>query len=138
MSCITEVSDSIIVLKEKGKSARFLNNSRSSYEKGVVDGCLITDSVPKCDGFVRAAEKVFLVELKGKDVQHAVGQIVNTSKLLKDEFKGREIIPVIVTTRCPAVSSRPKALSDLKLISGKYCNKVILRSRKAEIDLDRE
>ena len=139
MNCITKNSNPEIVLKEKGRSARFLNRSQKTYEVGDFDGCLIADPVPKCDGFVRDSNKIFLIELKGKDISHAVRQIVNTSKLLKDELAGREVTPVIVATKCPATPLIPKELSGLKLIAGKFDKKrIILRSRVATIDLDRD
>ena len=142
MKCISTNMKPNIVLKEGGRSARFLNQSRKTYEVGKVDGCLITDPVPKCDGFVRDSKNIFLVELKGKDVPHAVKQIVNTAKLLKGELEEREIVPVIVATKCPAAPLKPKALSGLKELSrmtaGKFeSGNFILRTRVAAIDLDK-
>ena len=52
----------------------------------------------------RDSNKIFLIELKGKDISHAVRQIVNTSKLLKDELAGREVTPVMLQ---PSVPLRP-------------------------------
>lgn len=79
---ITEFSDCSLNSKvaiENGK--RFEIESNDVYSKLRIDGCLITSTeIEKCDfGFLRHSNGDFyFVELKGKDIEKAYNQIVNS------------------------------------------------------------
>lgn len=67
------------VASENGK--RFEVVSAEDFTKIRIDGCLITSqTVEKCDyGFVRhSSQEFYFVELKGKEIQKAYNQIVET------------------------------------------------------------
>lgn len=133
MTCVKRTTDKLIVFEEKSRKAVFANLAEREFDRAIVDGCLITESIPKCDNYLRNDETIWLVELKGKDVERAVTQIVGTSKELASHVGTREIIPVIVASRCPAISGQQKSLRGLKGIQGNLSKKVILRSRVAKI-----
>lgn len=135
MKCVESVSSKLIVVSENHRSVRFSNTRGSAFERGQVDGCLITGANKRCDAYLRNDEVVWLIELKGRDVEKAIDQIVSTTKLIKYHIGDREIIPVIVATRCPAISGNQKILKKLKNISGNYNNNIVLRSRVAKISV---
>lgn len=114
-SCIVRLSNRTEVLQQLGKSVRFENPSRVDYDRAHVDDCLLKGRPePKCDYFVRNDSTIWLVELKGRHVEHAIKQIVSASHLLSKEIGGREVVAVIVASRCPAISGQHKHLRELK------------------------
>ena len=76
---------------EKGKTYRMANNSKYHVTKIHVDGGVFVQTLScdflflthSFDNKVFSNHAAFLVELKGKDVKHAVDQIGNTIKLMK-------------------------------------------------------
>ena len=72
------VSHSHITVSEKGKAVTFRNDSRAAYEKVRVDDCLVTVG-PRADWIVtKIGVSSVIIELKGKDVDHAVDQLFAT------------------------------------------------------------
>ncbi len=74
-------SKSIFSKKEKSKKIIIKNVSRVRINEVKVDKCLIEDEL-KCDWLYEIEcdelEKIYYVELKGKDINHALKQIINT------------------------------------------------------------
>lgn len=132
--CIKNNKRKIIPIKENGRSLVIRNPEEKEIDIGQIDDCLITDQdIEKCDKFARLPKKIYLVELKGKDIPKAVSQIVSTTSHLTKDIGNREIIPVIIATKCPAVPLIPRELKKLKDIKGNFKGTLILKSRKAEI-----
>jgi hypothetical protein len=78
------------VASEKGREFRLNLTAGKSACKVHVDGCLIADNTTtKCDYILQVCpeNELFLVELKGTDVDHAVEQILTTHTLLKQKIK---------------------------------------------------
>ena len=84
--CIEKISYKKIVLKENRSTITFENPRTLEVEKIKVDGCAIKNSI-KCD-FMLIPENLpeHYIELKGKDIKHALQQITETiNKLSKVE-----------------------------------------------------
>lgn len=68
-----------LTLSERGKKVRLIPRQGEQAKALVIDGCVLQDNAPKCDGLFlflgnhRLA--VLLVELKGTDVHHALEQL---------------------------------------------------------------
>lgn len=97
--CISIKNDKIISLKENKSCFRFFNPERKEVKCILVDGCAITDGI-RCDHLlIDANDSEHFIELKGRDITHAVEQLessirqLSTNKGLKYSF--------IVSTRCP-------------------------------------
>ncbi len=135
MSCIQYHRSRVKVLKENGKSATFNNGSLIAFEVGLVDGCLINDSRRRCDYFVRIDLKIWLIELKGRDVRTAIAQIVETTHHLKAEIGTRECIPVIITSQSPAISGKQKELLAMRNAGCAISKNIVLRTRTATISI---
>ena len=133
MDCVCDTSAKTIVFSENGRRAIFENKDRKTFSKGQVDGCLIRDNRERCDAFLRSDDAVWLIELKGRDVQKAASQIVSTCNHLSEEFGNREIVPVIVASKCPAIAGQQKYLKQLKKLPRTCAENLILRSRVARV-----
>ena len=100
--CIRRTSDPIIPLKDAGLRATFENKSRKKYTIYDVDGCLIKNSTAADFAIESAANKMVIVEFKGRHVEHAIHQVSETIKYFVESrgFQGR-FASVIVSRQVP-------------------------------------
>ena len=102
---------SIFVRKENKSEFRLKNLSKMYINEVQVDGCLIQEEQQKCDWIYEIAchqvKKVIYIELKGKHLQHALEQILNTVIFCEREFGHDrcERIACVVLTSYPQVNS---------------------------------
>ena len=111
--CISTSNRRRFSVSESGKTARFQNPDRSDIDVGDVDGCLINDARERCDYFVRNANTIWLIELKGNKVGKAISQIVASTHYLDAEIGDKCVVPVIVTSKSPAIADKQKELLKL-------------------------
>lgn len=73
-----------VPLREQNKTYKLYNKSKKEIVVYKVDGGLINDNdVLKCDyGIYTEDDWLFLIELKGKDLEHALDQINSTIDIL--------------------------------------------------------
>lgn len=105
-------NNKLIVVKESNKKFTLDNPKLKAIHKVKVDGCLMTDSM-KCDFLFeigKPIEKVFYVELKGRDINHAYEQIISTAKFCKNTHQFFEKECHIVTSSSPKYSSKTQEL----------------------------
>lgn len=107
--CILGCVLPIIKVKENTSTFEMLNKERRKIDKMKVDGCVITNGI-RCDWmFVdQLSKKEIYVELKGRDVEHAYDQIVETVTKLsktKDNKNG-----IIVCTKCPLTDTKTQII----------------------------
>lgn len=99
--CTIETREKILVLEENKKKCIFSNPHNHLLTKIVVDGCQITEGT-KCDFLVVDHKKnEYFVELKGKDIPHAIEQLESTIKQLS-ATGGIQRKAIIVTSRHPS------------------------------------
>ena len=103
--CLKTHSRRQFVLKERRSEVRFENPERHKIDQFQVDGCLMKEGL-KCDHLINvgALEATFFVELKGKDVHHAMKQLQTSHERLKERHLSR-VHWVVATTRCPLSTS---------------------------------
>ncbi|MFN7414725.1 MAG: hypothetical protein ACK5RT_12605 [Dolichospermum sp.] len=93
-----------IVVRDSGNKQeyRVTNDNGKEICKIKVDGCLIKEG-ERCDYLILACEdkSAFFVELKGHDLQKAVGQIDSSLTKLITEIKEFNIYARIVLNRNP-------------------------------------
>lgn len=91
--CRIESDSSNIVCQERKRRYNLKNSSGYNIVKFHMDGGVIIDepSMPKCDYMLYVKDDrcpmVRFVELKGKDIHHAVEQIYSTLKFFRQDFK---------------------------------------------------
>jgi hypothetical protein len=102
-TCTEELNDSKITVKRDGRKATFLNSECISISRVDVDCWIPSSSTAKADFIVSKPGVVdVIVELKGKDIAHAVEQIVATLVRWNDApSPSKKIGGLIVFTRCP-------------------------------------
>jgi hypothetical protein len=101
--CTEESNDSRISVKRDGRRATFVNSERASIKRVDVDCWIPSSATAKADFIVSSPGIVdVIVELKGKDIAHAIEQIVVTFAKWKDAPPfSTKIGGLIVFTRCP-------------------------------------
>jgi len=82
--CSVSDSSTRVSVEENGKKATFTNKKREAYIKTQIDGCLIINQT-SCDWWISRGNESILIELKGKDVSHALDQIEATFRFLSRE-----------------------------------------------------
>ncbi|OLT62415.1 hypothetical protein [Moorena bouillonii] len=101
--CEEYKDDKKIVLKEKKSKLTFENHNKDKILVIKVDGCAIRDNETlRCDyALVCSNGLEIYVELKGRDIPHAVKQIESTIRLLSDNPKKIKKWCFVVSTRVP-------------------------------------
>ena len=112
--CLEKVEFPKVVVGPRGRSACFLNPGRSEIVKIDVDCWLGEAGVLRSDFIVCKPEVVdVILELKGKDIEHGIDQIVATAKAWRGCGKASPTTGgLIVFTRSPA---RSAALDNIRL-----------------------
>jgi len=109
--CNNVINDKNIVVKENGREFRIKNSSNIEINRVKVDGCFIK-SGNRCDYLfeVLSKSRVLYIELKGKDIQHALEQIDATIKHCKDIHKNFIKECYIVASRVPKETTKTQML----------------------------
>lgn len=112
-ACTEESNDSKITVKRDGRRAAFDNADRASIKRVDLDCWIPSADTVKADYIVSKPNVVdVIVELKGKEIAHAVDQIVTTLvKWKKTPPFSSKIGGLIVFTRCPM---RAAEIGDMK------------------------
>lgn len=104
-ACIKQTNDSQIKFEENRKKIVFINTQRLRYQRVQIDGCAIKKGA-KCDNLLVSADEKeeYYVELKGKDIKHAIEQIECTIDKIGEHSDDRHsyiicsrVIPAITT-----------------------------------------
>jgi hypothetical protein len=125
-----------IVCEENNRKMIFHNPSAATVEKLRIDGCRIKDSSQRrCDYLVIANNKFHFVELKGKNIKHAIEQIEAMLKL--PEIKNAGACEMWGFVICTAVSPsfRTKSQNEKSRFRKIYNARLEIRSRCHEHEL---
>lgn len=109
---ITNVSK--IKVEENQRKAVFLNDPRENYFRTKVDGCLVVHTLASDWVVSKPTVGDVVVELKGKDVNHAIKQIVSTLSYWKKEgLSNGKLAGLIVCTQYPKISTTVQKAQEL-------------------------
>lgn len=124
-----------IKLEENGKSAVFLNPNRKNGLQAIrVDGCVAQQGT-RADFVIEFADRAVIVELKGRDVEHAASQVMATADHWKfDLQRCGEIAGLIVAARYPKASSTIQIKQDE--FRRRYLNPLHVVCRNAEYSFE--
>jgi hypothetical protein len=102
-NCTQERNDSKITVKRDGRRATFDNSERATIQCVDVDRWIPSNDTVKADYILAKPDVVdVIIELKGKDIQHAAEQVVATVTLWKAaRTSSSRVGGLIVFTRCP-------------------------------------
>lgn len=105
--CREAIAVSKIKLEEKGRKAIFNNLGRETYIKTRVDGCLLVNET--ASDWVLSKKNIgdVIVELKGRDVDHAVEQVTATADFWKEKgFSNGHMAALIVCAQYPRIDTK--------------------------------
>jgi len=125
-TCNDLISHKRVVVSENKRKFIIINNDLYLVNKVEVDGCYIKQGL-KCDFLFeilskenKNLEKVFYVELKGKDILHGIEQLKKTISDCKEKHdKVKEKKAFIVASRVPKANT---SLQNLKVKFKKAMN----------------
>lgn len=101
-ACTWEVTDKLLVVKENKCKCVFSNPNQHLLTKIKVDGCQITDGI-RCDYLILDhCHNEYFVELKGKDLPHAVEQLEASIQQLSAPNHTIKKKAIIVSSRNPS------------------------------------
>lgn len=107
--CVEETTDPNIKCEEGKRSFIVQNEGRKKFLKVRVDGCQIVDGC-KCDFLLVNVETgdEYFVELKGKDIGHALEQLDRSLNLLSDKMNTdkRTCAFVVATSVSPKMTTK--------------------------------
>ena len=99
----------IFKFEENRRIYRAKNPNKREAIKLKIDGKLYSKNTKKCDyGLLLEDSRFFLIELKGRQVEHACKQILTTLKLLKRDYKRYKfsfLCRIVAKRGCPATST---------------------------------
>lgn len=135
-NCTTSKNHSKIKVEENKRQAVFINKERIEYKVSRVDGCLIPRGETAADYLVVKPESTsVLVELKGKDVQHACDQLFSSvENSAVKPFLERKIGFLVVCSRYPRFDTfvaKAKQIAAKKYRAGFH---VIAENREYDIE----
>ena len=104
-NCHYTTSDRRKVLSENRSRFEFDNASGRDYCIVVVDNCQIEGNTSRCDYAAIIGEWEYYIELKGKDIKKAVGQIESTIKKLSVNYSAQKKKSFVISSRSPLSSS---------------------------------
>jgi hypothetical protein len=105
--CCSQVRVSKIKLDDpRSRQAVFLNPGKDLYTKHKVDQCLVSNSVAA--DWILSKPRVgdLIVELKGKNVEHAVDQVIATANFWKSKGNTGPVSALIVSNEYPRSTTK--------------------------------
>ncbi len=137
--CIRDRDKSkIISASEKGKTFKIVNKSEKNFLKLLVDDCLIKNHDIRCDYlFLNCDDDIaYFLELKGRNINHAIEQLSNSIDLIKPQFNSFKSINsyiVLSKVNTPDVNSSKmiKFRKKLQNLNGE----LVYKEKKLEIQV---
>ncbi|MBO0348327.1 hypothetical protein J0895_04245 [Phormidium pseudopriestleyi FRX01] len=147
----TSCSDGkIITAQENGRKYILNNSSHQRVCKVRVDDCVITSQEQcKCDYLfivcspeqvedenLKSSEQLYFIELKGKDLIHAVEQLTQTLEHFKPQINQAQVFARVVLSKSPPIKSieNDAKVVRLKKLLKKYQGNFQYGSRQYEND----
>jgi hypothetical protein len=111
--CQESTAVSLVKVEEGNRKAVFRNSARENIVKTQFDGCVEVEG-PRADWVIsKAGLGDVVVELKGKDVDHAVKQVDATAKFWrKSNLSNGKIAGLIVCRQYPRASTGVQRAQD--------------------------
>ena len=104
--CIRQCQHPEVKVEDAGKKAIFLNPDRVDYRVYSIDGCLVDKGKAADFAVEEVGLGLVVVELKGRNVEHAFKQVDATTHLFRKDraFKGK-IASLVVSRETPIGSA---------------------------------
>lgn len=125
-----------VSVSENKKKYLLHNDDNRTIASFLVDGGMVTEeTVVKCDNFIMDITKknAVFVELKGKDLSHALMQILTTISMLENNIAGYSLFSRIVTSsraNVPNLKAQPNYIRLSRKSNIKISSNVLEESTK--------
>jgi hypothetical protein len=106
-ACQAQTNVPKVSVREGQRRATFLNPKRQVFIVSRVDGCIVTEGL-RADWAVSKKEvgDTIIIELKGRDVDHAVKQIHATASLwVRNKYGNGKLAGLVVARQYPRAST---------------------------------
>ncbi len=127
-----------IVVKENKKEYILQNPSGRKVCKVKIDGCVIpSQDRSKCDFMliVCSTKDVYLIELKGRDLLHAVAQLRQTLEDFQSEITGKVFARIVLSkVASPKVVEVDPSVVKLRKVLNQYKGNLVYASRVYDKD----
>lgn len=128
---LCKLKQPIIISKENDRVHKAYNVNKSKVFHYKFDGDIICDSnIRKCDFLIENETKkdIYLIELKGSDLTHAISQIDSSINILKNKIVNYNIkIRIICHSRSHQINS-----NDVRKFKEKYKGKYVIKNKSFE------
>ena len=134
--CRLETNNINVSCSERGKKYNVQNPKKVAIVKFRIDGGIVRDEKDtcKCDYLYCIKDKenptTIFVELKGKNVCHALEQIQYSLSMFSKEFDGTRKLSRIICGSVPKMSNDSKAMRIRKQIKQQYNAELLIRENK--------
>ena len=99
--CCSTEDGKIVTRTENRRRFEIVNTKRKQIKVCLVDGCLVQGDGKRCDYLFLVSGRAILVELKGKDRNRALHQIIESAEALGSVSYPGDVEAYIVTSRVP-------------------------------------
>ena len=134
--CISILSEKKVHFNERRTRSEFILDNKNEIEiKNIkIDYCIITKGI-RCDfaAVIPDNDITYWIELKGRDVNHAIKQLTTSFENLKKHFGKKNNTFIIVCTYCPWPSTKLQILS--RKLKEKYNATLKVRSNSLTISI---
>ena len=103
--CVVE-NGTIVSRVENKMRFEIVNKDKKEIKVCQVDGCLLQTDGKKCDYLFLFSNRALLVELKGRDRNHAFLQLIETAEALGSNSFDGKVEAFIVSSRVPRVDTK--------------------------------
>lgn len=118
-ACRVKSNVSRITLAERGRKTTFVNPSKDEYIKTRYDGCVVTNELAADYVVSKSGIGCVIVELKGRNVEHAVKQIEATASFwMRERLCCGQLAALIIAKHYPR--SSPSVLKAKGIFYKKY------------------
>lgn len=133
-ACGKIVNHRDIPVSERGKTFRIRNNDKSRVIIVQVDGCMMKQ-IEACDYLFDVAKNntIYYVELKGKNIEKAVKQLLSTMRFFKSTHQDKSKEFHIVASRVPGTTAQNQKL--LREFRSETGFKLIIKSSSQTISV---
>lgn len=132
-ACRQSVAHSLVKVEDHGKSVIFSNSSHEEFFKTKVDDCLVKDEISADYVVSRIGIGDLIIEFKGRDVEHALDQIMATAGLVRQCEKPRgPLAGLVVCRQYPSFDTRVQKF--IKRFATAYGGPVKIFTHKKTVD----
>ena len=104
--CCEIESGTVVSRVENRMRFEILNRGRKRIKICKVDGCLLRPDGKKCDYLFLYSDRALLVELKGRDRNRALLQLIEAAEALGSESFDGKVEAYIVTSKVPRADTK--------------------------------